>query len=377
MKIWQRFLAIVIGAALVAAPALNLSASGISEAQREKEALEKELQEAKSLIESLKDSKENVEAKVRSLDARLTEIAGRIWDLESQMQQTNYQIDDTKEQLLQAQSDAQGQYEKMKLRIKYMYENSAGMSPVEVFFSSDSLKDFLGQTEFIRQITDYDRKMLEKYVKTQRDVEDAQSALEMNLAQLEELKAQVKEEQQAVKLLLAAKEEELGTLSDNLSDAQANADAVEAEIKAQEDIIAQIKAEEKRKEEERRAAQSARGDGEGQIPVDTYGGGAFVWPCPASTRVTSDYGERLSPTAGASSDHKGIDIGADYGAAVVAAADGTVAFAGYNSGMGNYVMISHGSGLYTVYGHCCALLVQTGDSVSAGQTIAQDRKSVV
>ena len=55
----------------------------------------------------------------------------------------------------------------------------------------------------------------------------------------------------------------------------------------------------------------------------------------------------------------------------MAAADGTVAFAGYNSGMGNYVMLSHGSGLYTVYGHCSALLVATGDTVTAGQTIAQ------
>ncbi len=386
MKIRRRFFAIIMSAVLMAVPALNLSASGVSEAQREKETLEKELDEAKKLIEDLKDSREGIESKVRDLDARLTDIAGRIWDLEKKMAQTNDQIDDTKGQLSQAESDEAAQYENMKLRIRYMYENSMRLSPLEVFFSADSLTDFLGQTEYIRQITNYDRKMLKKYEETKRRVADAKSALELDLAQLKELKEQVAQEQQSVKLLLAAKEEELNAVNNDLSDAQADADAMAAEIQAQEDIIAQIQAEEARKEAARKAAEAERlakeqekkdaglpteGEESGQIPTDIYSGGIFVWPCPGSTRVTSDYGARLSPTAGASSDHKGIDIGADYGAAIVAAADGTVTYAGYNSGMGNYVMISHGSGLYTVYGHCCALMVQTGDTVSAGQTIAQ------
>lgn len=153
--------------------------------------------------------------------------------------------------------------------------------------------------------------------------------------------------------------------------------AKEAERKAAEEKARQ---EEERRQQEQQQENGTEQPTEGTEqegnepelpPEETYNGGAFTWPCPSSTRVTSDYGNRLSPTAGASSNHKGIDIGADYGAAIVAAADGTVAFAGYNSGMGNYVMLSHGSGLYTVYGHCSALLVSTGDTVTAGQTIAQ------
>ena len=86
MKIRRRFFAIIMSAVLMAVPALNLSASGVSEAQREKETLEKELDEAKKLIEDLKDSREGIESKVRDLDARLTDIAGRIWDLEKKME---------------------------------------------------------------------------------------------------------------------------------------------------------------------------------------------------------------------------------------------------------------------------------------------------
>lgn len=92
---------------------------------------------------------------------------------------------------------------------------------------------------------------------------------------------------------------------------------------------------------------------------------------PSSTRVTSDYGTRVSPMSGASSNHKGIDIGASAGADIIAAADGTVTAASYSSAAGNYVMIDHGGGLYTVYMHASSLLVSPGQTVSAGDVIAK------
>ena len=101
-----------------------------------------------------------------------------------------------------------------------------------------------------------------------------------------------------------------------------------------------------------------------------YNGGAFTWPVPSSYRVTSDYGPRVSPTAGASSNHKGIDIGAPYGSNIVAAADGKVTTVKYSSSAGNYVMLSHGGGLYTVYMHCSSTAVTVGQEVAAGDVIA-------
>ena len=95
----------------------------------------------------------------------------------------------------------------------------------------------------------------------------------------------------------------------------------------------------------------------------------MVWPC-ASTRVTSGFGKRNSPTAGASTYHKGIDIGASTGTAIYAAASGTVTEAGYSSSRGNYVVIYHSNGVSTAYMHCSALYVSSGDKVSQGQTIA-------
>ena len=119
-----------------------------------------------------------------------------------------------------------------------------------------------------------------------------------------------------------AKEDELDKVKSDITVAQSDADAVQAEIDAQNEIIAQIQAEEARKkaeEEKRRQEAEENGTTPDTTPGDVYSGGAFVWPCPSSTRVTSDYGTRLSPTQGASSNHKGLDIGASYGASIASA----------------------------------------------------------
>ena len=154
------------------------------------------------------------------------------------------------------------------------------------------------------------------------------------------------------------KEDELAGLADDIADAQSEADYYEAEIQAQEELIAAIK----RAEAEKAAA---------GIVDNPYSGGAFLWPCPSSTRITSNYGPRTAPTSGASSYHQGIDIGAAHGSDIVAAADGTVRAATSSSAAGNYVMIDHGGGLYSVYMHASELLVSPGQQVSAGQVIAR------
>ena len=407
MRKGRSCIAILSAVILAVTPTLFASASSLGEAEQEKAALEQELKEAQNLIDGLKDSKDDIQTKVTQLDQKLTDISGRIQNLETQLEQKNTQIETTKEQLQEATQDEKSQYEQMKKRIRYMYENSNNMSLLESLFSAGNLAEFINQAENIREIMSYDRDMLKKYQDTQQMVADTKGTLEQDYEDLRQMKAQVQQEQDTVKSLLAAKEQELTKVSGELTTAQSSADEVAAEIQAQEDIIAQIQAEERRKQEERaelerqreaarqeeerrRQEEEAGQDGteqpsepseaedpddggceEPEIPDDIYNGGVFAWPCPSSTRVTSDYGTRLSPIAGASSNHKGIDIGAAYGSAIVAAADGTVSFAGYGNAMGNYIMISHGSGIYTVYCHCSALLVSAGMQVTKGQTIAQ------
>lgn len=358
-------------------PVCNVQAteeSNLSEAQQEKKTLENDLQKAKELIDSLKGSKEDIQSEVEKLDKQLNEISGKVKELESRLSKKRQEIADTESALNKAKEQEKKQYRNMKKRIQFMYENGQ-TSYVEMLLSADSFTDFLNAVEYITQISQYDRKMLKEYQNMQVTIADTQKTLETDYASLQSLQAKVQEEKQAVAALESAKKGELNDVADDLTDAQTVAKAYEAEIQAQNEVIAQIQAAQKRAEENQGATDAA-GENQNTAQNTTPSGngqstGSMMWPCPSSKRVTSDYGPRTSPTNGASSNHKGIDIGAAYGADIVAADGGTVLVATYSSSGGNYVIIDHGGGLCTVYMHASSLTVSAGQTVSKGQVIAK------
>ena len=333
------------------------STKSLQEAQDEKAQLEKALKEAQSTIEDLKDSKGDIESKVTELNQQLIDISARITDLENQLTAKSEDIQETKDELAGAKEREAQQYADMKVRIQFMYENGQ-TSYLEALLSSRNISEFLNSADYIAQIQSYDRQKLTEYQDTVKSIVNLEAQLEQEYTDLEALKSTVESNKATVAAMMRQKESELADISGDIEDAQSDADYYAAEIQAQEELIAAIK----RAEAEKAAA---------GVEEHPYTGGAFRWPCPSSTRVTSDYGTRVSPMSGASSNHKGIDIGASAGADIIAAADGTVTAASYSSAAGNYVMIDHGGGLYTVYMHASSLLVSPGQTVSAGDVIAK------
>ena len=333
------------------------STKSLQEAQDEKAQLEKALKEAQGTIEDLKDSKGDIESKVTELNQQLIDISARITDLENQLTAKSEDIQETKDELAGAKEREAQQYADMKVRIQFMYENGQ-TSYLEALLSSRNISEFLNSADYIAQIQSYDRQKLTEYQDTVESIVNLEAQLEQEYTDLEALKSTVESNKATVAAMMRQKEAELADISGDIEDAQSDADYYAAEIQAQEELIAAIK----RAEAEKAAA---------GVEEHPYTGGAFRWPCPSSTRVTSDYGTRVSPMSGASSNHKGIDIGASAGADIIAAADGTVTAASYSSAAGNYVMIDHGGGLYTVYMHASSLLVSPGQTVSAGDVIAK------
>lgn len=333
------------------------STKSLQEAQDEKAQLEKALKEAQSTIDDLRDSKGDIESKVTELNQQLIDISARITDLENQLTAKSEDIQETKDELAGAKEREAQQYADMKVRIQFMYENGQ-TSYLEALLSSRNISEFLNSADYIAQIQSYDRQKLTEYQDTVESIVNLEAQLEQEYTDLEALKSTVESNKATVATMMRQKESELADISGDIEDAQSDADYYAAEIQAQEELIAAIK----RAEAEKAAA---------GVEEHPYTGGAFRWPCPSSTRVTSDYGTRVSPMSGASSNHKGIDIGASAGADIIAAADGTVTAASYSSAAGNYVMIDHGGGLYTVYMHASSLLVSPGQTVSAGDVIAK------
>lgn len=387
----KRLAAGTLAIILAMAPVMGAYAKNMDEAQKEKESLESDLKETQELIESLKGSKDDIQKDVDKLDEKLDDIEGRLKELNVQLQKKRTSIADTETMLKEAEEKEKQQYDDMKKRIQFMYENG-NSSYIEMLFSSESFADFLNAAEYITQISQYDRRMLEEYQNTQDTIALTQDALEEEFAELQTLETTVQKEQQAVAVLEAAKKGELEDVSGDLDDAQEVARVYEAEIQAQNEVISQIQA---ALAKEQQAAQAAQQQQEAQQPAGEehasqteeetgavteqpqpevskgQATGSMTWPCPSSHRITSDYGHRESPTTGASSDHKGIDIGAAYGSDIVAADGGKVLVATYSNSAGNYVIIDHGGGLCTVYMHASSLLVTAGQTVSKGQVIAK------
>ena len=374
----------------------SVTNDSLTNAEQEKKELESALEEAQGLISDLQNSKEDAETKIQELDTKMSAISTRINELQNKLEAKDTEISDIKTLLTQSEADAAIQYDSMKLRIQYMYENTSSTNYMQILLSARNVSEFLNSATYIYQISEYDRQMLEQYQNTTQLIADTKTKLEQDYADLKTMQAQLDDQKAAVETLKSQKETELLNIGSELSTAEGEAQAYESELQAQEEVIAEIKtqlalqkqreeqrkAEELKKQQEQAAAvQDSTETGEKQpsegssssdnVAPPTYTGGVFTWPCPSSNRVTSDYGNRLSPTAGASSVHKGIDIGAAAGADIVAAAQGEVIYAGYSAAAGNHVILSHGNGLCTVYMHASALNVSLGDYVSAGQVIAK------
>ena len=367
-------------AVLAAAAALTLgtvfssyaTSKAIEDTKKKVSSMEEEKKKVESTLKELEGKKSDTAAYVKELDRNLSALAGELTKLEGDISQKEEQIEEAKVELETAKITENRQYEDMKLRIQYMYENGqTGL--LESMMQSESIAELLNRAEYASQITSYDRKMLEEYRKTRQEVALKEEALKTEHQELLTLQDSTKAKQSSVKTLMASKEAELASYETKIASAQGEIDQYNADIKAQEEHMARVEAEIRRKEEEARRAEEAKKNqsSAGGDSTVKKGNTNFIWPCPASGRISSAFGDRSSPTEGASTNHKGIDIPAPSGSSIVAAADGKVVISTYSYSAGNYIMIDHGGGLTTVYMHCSQLLVKEGETVKQGQTIAK------
>ena len=374
-----KFLAAALSFALVLATPLSAQAtkSGLSDAKSKKTALEAEKKKTEQELKNLEGLKSDTTAYVKKLDSSLESIGNELSKLNDDIDAKEKQIDTTKQELSEAKETEISQYESMKLRIKYMYEKGDS-TYVDLLMEAGSLSELLSKAEYITKISSYDRQKLDEYAATKEKIAEKEKALEGEHAELLTLQDETEAKQASVEKLLAAKQTELQNYETKIASAEGQISEYAKAIEAQENQIKSIEAEIKRKEEEARkkAEEEKKKAAAANEAAQTYktvslGDISFTWPCPASGRITSGFGSRKSPTKGASSNHQGIDISAPTGTSIVAAAAGEVVIATYSSSAGNYVMISHGGGVYTVYMHASSLLVSQGQSVKKGQTIAK------
>ncbi len=360
---------------MLIAAALSLGAAGtvfatkqeVEEAKKKASTLEQEKKKLEETLKGLEGLKNDAAAYVRELDQSLEALDSELVELDGQIVQKEADIDLTSQELETARQTEAEQYASMKLRIKYMYE-CGNTSMLDLLMHSADIVQMMNRAEYIRKISEYDKQKMDEYVATKELIAARETELWQEHQELVGLQDQTKAKQESVEALLAQKTKELKNFESQIQTAEGQISEYERDIKAQEEKVKQLEAEIRRKEEEARKAAEAAGRKYNTVSLGNIN---FIWPCPSSGRITSGFGGRSSPTEGASSNHQGIDIGAPTGTAIVASASGNVVIATYSYSAGNYVMINHGGGVYSVYMHCSSLEVSEGQQVSQGQTIAR------
>lgn len=337
---------------------LSVNATNINDMKNQQQQLEEQRQEA--------------EAEKKSLAARVQELATSMKQTEARLNAKRAEIDEAEQDLIMAKMEESEQYESMKLRIRYMYENG-NVNLIELFMEADSIADFFHKTEYIQKMSEYDRQKLNEFQMTVHAVEEKELVLQAEYGKLETLQASLADQSAQAQELLSAKSSELAKIQSDLRDIKNNIKRAEDEAKKAAER-AEAEANKKPASNSGSSSSGNSGNSSGNAssqakPPVVSGNGYFTHPCPGMSYQSSYFGE-VRHGIGDTTPHKGHDYAAPRGTPIYAAAAGTVLIAGYSSSAGNWVVIDHGNGLITKYMHMYQTpLVSAGQKVVKGQHI--------
>lgn len=333
----------------------------IKETEEEQKALEKKADQLQKDMEEIEESRKDTMLYIEKLDKKAGELEEELEILQKKREKAEKDLEKICGALNEVRAQEEKQYNTMKKRIRYMYENG-NQEYLEMLFGAKSIPDLLNRSEYVQKITDYDQNIFEEYRKVTLEIKKKQQQREKKVQEMESLESRIKEEEKTVKELKADKKEQLEKYDKKIKDSQDKISEYTRKAIAAENEVEKLL---KQKQDEIDREMSAGGGNSGSNV------GGIGWPLRGGAgRISSGFGARKSPTAGASSYHKGIDLAAASGTPILAAGGGKVVTATYSPSAGNYVMISHGNRLYTVYMHCSRLNVKVGDTVSKGQVVA-------
>ncbi len=359
--------------------AVSSSAASKSELEQKIEQIQKEREEKQSLLESLKGNRETQEAYVETLYAQIEDIQveidlyqEKIDAMNVEVNNLNVKIAEVEEKMADKKAEIKKIKEQLAARIRATYMAGDG-SFLKLIFTSSDLASYLTTSEMIKRIAANDDKIVASLNEKMRDLLDMQDELEREKKNLEDKKAEVEAEQAVV---MKSQNE----VSEKYSEAYKILEALDKESSFYKNQILELDREEERldKQIQQMIANGLPGVTKPTVPPTANTSG-YINPVPyADAYISSRYGMRTNPVTGEYKMHAGIDIccsgaGGSTGPftkKIVAAKSGTVAYAGWVSGYGNTVMISHADGYLTLYAHNYTINVSVGQTVSQGQQIA-------
>ena len=350
----------IVSAILVFILLIGFGANVFASLQSEKNDLQNKIDDAKEQKTKVKLEISKSLQDIEDLNDSIDDNQDKLDDLNNDLKNLSDEISQLKSELEEAEKQYDAQEDLLKDRISAQYE-AGDITYLDVLLNSKGFSDFLSNYFLVSEVLENDSELLTNIENKKTKIEKDKQSLEDKQKDLKTKKA----EQEKIQVLLnnqkVQKQNKVSALSDEEKNLQKSIEEYTKEINRVEKQI-------------RDAANKAGNKYNGNIS----GSGVLAWPLPSSygrSRITSYFGHREQPVAGASTYHRAIDIGVPIGTSVYAAADGYVVTTGYSSIRGNYIMVKHADNLYTFYQHLKSVAVPAGRNVSKGQTIAYSGKT--
>lgn len=352
---------------VIPVPAYAVTQSQIDELKEQRNVIRAQRQEKQAIVEALEAEKADVVAQKQAMDERNMYTLQQIQLNNQEIELYDEMIAEKAAELEEAQRLENEQLERYRARVRAMEENG-GYNILAIISKSDSFSDMLTAMDDVGEIMESDRQLEDAYIAARENTESVKADYEDTRAELEELKAQLKAEQEELEKDIEEAIQIILDLENDLENRQAEYDAIMAAEDAAnatiDKLVAELEAQ--RAAEAAAAAAAAGGSGGGG---SANASGSFLWPVASYVYVSSRFGLRVHPITGKTKSHTGIDIASNQGTAVYASDGGSVTLAGWNGGYGNCIMIDHGNGYVTLYGHLSSISVSVGQTVSQGATI--------
>ncbi len=363
-----RFIAaVVVSCSLMSSTVL---ADDLSDAKSKSEKIETQIESNKAKVSELEENRDNILSEISELDNNMDKLYSEVNNLEAQISQSTNKIEELEERSSELKKELEVSKKIMDKRLRVLYKNN-GTSYIEILLSAEGFSDFFEKVDIINTLISFDNKEINKYKANQEELDKNIKASSEEKKTLENAKAIVDanlEELNSKKdkktKLMAKAENELGTAEKLLAQNEAESKEILASITAMEKAASRPSRGGSSSDSQSNYKPSDNGSSSSQ--VSTNGMYSIT-----GTRyaITSPFGYRTSPVGRGQEFHKGIDIGAPYGAPVYSLKAGTVTYAGWMEGYGNVVVVSHGD-ISTLYAHNSSLSVSVGQTVKGGQQLS-------
>lgn len=337
----------VIISLIICSLCICVYAENITGLQEQSSELTEQLNQSNNRLQAVQDELSQNMKQLQEVDEQMAQSQEEINTINIRVDELMQQIQQNEEKLEKTQKEFDDLQDVLNARLITIYK-APKLQNLQILLKSKNLSSFISNYYLLKELIEYDTNLLETAKKQKEEIETTKLFLTEKKKQIVADKQSQQKKTQVLANIKTMREYYIKRLTVEELELQTQIDEYNSRVS---EIEAEIKL---------LALNSISGD---------YIGGAIIWPVPGYTGITSQYGMRVHPITGAYKLHTGVDIGAPMGAKFLAAANGIVVKATFNSAYGNMVIIDHGGGVQTLYAHGSEIIAQVGQTVTAGDEV--------